>query len=693
MKFQISVLLAQAFIVPSLGMTSAGRRGHGLVGYGISMYRPVCAFACRDILSSATLNCTMAAESMPGMSMDMGEATTDPSCYATDDSFLQTLAYCISTRCQKESVPIWKIEKWWQLNVAGIAAQQPDPKESYQQALEKVSTPPTEVHMQGDPLNKTSLTDDTDYLTSWNADWAFPILDKRSETFGLVIMLSGVAFPIGFSLLRFLPFPALWWSKLNSWVIDPPLIGNKHSTPVLWNLFLMPTRGQALLIGYFTLINIVFASAGIFAIQPNSWNPGDNYGWLLTIISDRMGVLSFANLPLVFLYAGRNNFLLWITNWSHSTFMLLHRYLAVLAMLQAVLHSILWLRLDSHSGGLLAEQREPYWYWGAIGTLGLAILIPTSILPLRRKFYELFLAWHVAISILVVAGSYWHIVFRFEHQWGYEVWMFIVMAIWAFDRILRFLRLARNGIKYAHITIIDDDYVRVTVDGVAGNGHAYLYFPTLTWRVWENHPFSVASTTLPVASHARVKSVEQDIEKHPDVNTTRLSDSIESSSTHSAHGSHKTALTFLLRTQSGLTRHLRAKGGSIPVLVESGYGSHPDLSEYATLIAIAGGVGITAILPLVRAHTGRTKLYWGARTQALIDDFAGPLAHVSKETFVGKRMVIADVLEQELRGETERVVVVVSGPHGMADEVRDVVCKLGRTERVAVQLLEESFSW
>src|SRR5690242_12064562 len=39
-------------------MTSSGRRGYGLIGYGIDMYKPLCAYSCRAVIASATLNCT-----------------------------------------------------------------------------------------------------------------------------------------------------------------------------------------------------------------------------------------------------------------------------------------------------------------------------------------------------------------------------------------------------------------------------------------------------------------------------------------------------------------------------------------------------------------------------------------------------------------------------------------------------------
>jgi hypothetical protein len=69
--------------------------------------------------------------------------------------------------------------------------------------------------------------------------------------------------------------------------------------------------------------------------------------------------------------------------------------------------------MDSYA----SEAKLPYWIWGTIATMGMVILIPTSILPVRKKIYEVFLAWHVVISVLVVAGFYQHIIQRFAHQW------------------------------------------------------------------------------------------------------------------------------------------------------------------------------------------------------------------------------------------------------------------------------------
>ena len=486
-------------------------------------------------------------------------------------------------------------------------------------------------------------------------------------------------------------------TTFNAWFIDSPMIGSRHKAPIA-GLFHMPTRGQAFFISYLVAINVILSAAGMESRQPNSFYPTGRSREIATYVTNRVGVLSFANIALLFLYAGRNNVLLWLTNWSHGTFLLLHRWVAWIATLQAVIHSAIYLQFYVHDGTHSSESKSPYWIWGVVATLCMSILLPSSILPIRKNIYEFFLAWHVILSVFVLVGCLWHILERFQRQWGYENWIYTAIAIWAFDRAMRLFRLARNGIRTAQVSVIDEDYIQVSIENVSGAGHAYLYFPTLTWRMWENHPFSVASAVLPKpakqAPPPKIKHEVIDLEKHGGSSASSGSHSPErkNHSSPSATTETRIGLTFLLRTKAGLTSHLRAHN-TLPVLVESAYGPHEDLSAYSLLLCIAGGVGITACLPYLRAHPGAKKLYWGARSQGIVDAMAPSLAGVEMETFVGRRMSVVDVLRRELEGKEGSVVVLVSGPSEMADEVRGAVCEIGKRRKGEVKLLEEAFSW
>ena len=49
-----------------------------------------------------------------------------------------------------------------------------------------------------------------------------------------------------------------------------------------------------------------------------SW-PGKDDVQLGRYIADRTGIICFYNLPLMFLFAGRNDIFIWLTGWTYST--------------------------------------------------------------------------------------------------------------------------------------------------------------------------------------------------------------------------------------------------------------------------------------------------------------------------------------------------------------------------------------
>ncbi len=181
---KLSIILAACLhSVLVLSMVSSGRDGHGLIGYGISMYKPLCAYTCRDVLSSSTLDCSEHMHMSHDMHMGMG-ASTSPECYATDDAFLSSLAYCISTHCH--NVSVWELEKYWTMNVAGKQPDQPLPKATYQQTLANITAAPKDTLIMSEDLNRTMIVPNEDYQSSFNAQGLFEKMERRHETYGYV---------------------------------------------------------------------------------------------------------------------------------------------------------------------------------------------------------------------------------------------------------------------------------------------------------------------------------------------------------------------------------------------------------------------------------------------------------------------------------------------------------------------------
>lgn len=289
--------------------------------------------------------------------MDMSMEVPSPECYASNDPFLQTVAFCVSTHC--DDVPLWELEQWWSRRLTGRAADLPKPKQSYQEALAKVVARPNSTTPSDEMLMETSLVDEETYLANYNGNGAFEKNESTHVRYGLVLLLTGAGIPILLSLLRFLPFPDAFISRFNAQFIDAPALGTRHQVPFL-KTFIVPTRGQAFFIVYLWAINIILCSIGYQSRQPNSWYETTTLE-IARYIAYRTGVLSFANIALLILYSTRNNVLLWVTNWSHSTFLLLHRWLAVICTLQACIHSAILLQAYLADGTHSSESQKPYW--------------------------------------------------------------------------------------------------------------------------------------------------------------------------------------------------------------------------------------------------------------------------------------------------------------------------------------------
>lgn len=152
-------------------------------------------------------------------------------------------------------------------------------------------------------------------------------------------MLSGGVVPIFCSITRFLPFPAVLASRFTALIIDAPAYRSERWRSIFGNGSAL-SRGQALFINYFWLLNILFLLSGYKISTDTTWWRSSS-AELARQAANRAGMLSIANIALMILWAGRNSFVHYLTDWSPSTFVLLHRWLATISILQAAIHSLL----------------------------------------------------------------------------------------------------------------------------------------------------------------------------------------------------------------------------------------------------------------------------------------------------------------------------------------------------------------
>ncbi|KAF3047062.1 hypothetical protein E8E12_010925 [Didymella heteroderae] len=674
-----------------------------LIGYPITMYDPNCAFACRDIFAGAMLTCS--GHDHASGAHSHGQGATSPECYASDTSWLTTLGNCINATCT--DVAPWKLEKYWTERVTGRFTGV-EPKWTYQETLVHMqgSERPTRLLEEDEMLDFTANFDEDTWESTRGALEHFENAERTHSRYGIILLVVSFASPIIVTCLGQLPYMTSVLDKVRPRFVWPSLLGTYHVRALPFTLGNAPTIGQTWYIVLFVVLNIAFTAGGYTSFQypSNAWFP-DAWQEIMAYASARTGVLAFALAPLVILLSGRNNVLLWLTNWSHSTYMLLHRWVARIFTLQVILHSILEFMLYKRQGSVDAEQKEPYWIWGIVATIACVIMVVVSSLWFRRASYEIFLIMHIILAVFVLVGSWYHIELLFTRRWGYEFWLYAACAVWFTDRGARVARVLKNGMRRAEVTQITKDIVRIDIKGVRWDArpgrHTYAYFPTLNpLRPWENHPFSVVPTALLQSrSHSLATTASSSSSEHE--TTADIEKSGAGTVVHArrqrAVQTDTSGISLYVRKSTGLTKTLAAHT-SLLTLLDGPYPNNSTAAVFRTdrLVLIAGGIGITAVLPFI-AHHPNISLHWSLKTlsQGLKNDLATVLEGLREKTIsVGVRLDVKGLLEREENEGWSRIGVVVCGPGGLCDGVRDIVSKRARTSgKTRWELDVEAFSW
>lgn len=90
------------------------------------------------------------------------------------------------------------------------------------------------------------------------------------------------------------------------------------------------------------------------------------------------------------------------------------------------------------------------------------------------------------------------------------------------------------------------------------------------------------------------------------------------------------------------------------------------------------------------------RLTWSVSEAAkpLVDAIAlDGLAGVTKEVRVGRRFDVSELVAEEADAGWESIGVVVSGPGGLCDAVRESVVRAGRRSGTVFELEVDAYSW
>lgn len=389
-------------------------------------------------------------------------------------------------------------------------------------------------------------------------------------------------------------FKSSFINKIRSTISLPSTFTNKkHVTPVnFWKVFggYIPTRIETIvLFGYFALVFIFSGVRYHYVENDTIWTTRDAQA--ARYPGDRTGVLALYSLQLTFLFAGRNNFLIWLTGWKQSTFYTYHKWVSRFNFILILIHAG---SMHMQSVGMgyskFLARLDTFWYrWGIVAATFGGVLVVSAGYAVRKTYYEVFLLIHIICAAIFLAASWIH-----SKQFGYEQFTYALAAIWCFDRFVRIVRLVSFGARNAKVTVVSDEILKVVVPKhglwkAFPGAYGYLHYLTPT-TFFQSHPFTIIET----------------------------SDS---------------EITFVTKIKGGVTsqihNYLRKQPnqtGTIKISVEGPYGNPTSVQRYDTALLYSGSTGVAgpfahALKSVQSGKAQHIKLYWIIRHWHSVDWF------------------------------------------------------------------------
>jgi NAD(P)H-flavin reductase len=306
-------------------------------------------------------------------------------------------------------------------------------------------------------------------------------------------------------------------------------------------------------------------------------------------VADRTGIMAFGKIPLLILFAGRNNFLLWITGWSRSTCLHFHKILAWWMSLDTLIHSVAY---TMYVINYAKNMTKLYFQCGVAGTVLCGLLLLFALPPIRKAYYEFFFATHVLLAIGFIAMCWYHC-----RDLGWMEWMIAACCVWFFDRLVRVIRMCAFGFRTATVSVVGDNLFKVEVEKPFWWDHtpgtfSYLYFGGVLF--WESHPFCTVLEGDKLCAYITVKK-----------------------------GVTYRVFNKLLKNKNQMTWK---------VCLEGPYGGEAPraLHKYEDSLLIAGGSGVPGIVEHA-AKVNRGKLIWVAQTLQLVKAYKPLIANVKTD--------------------------------------------------------------
>ncbi|CDH11247.1 uncharacterized protein ZBAI_03033 [Zygosaccharomyces bailii ISA1307] len=313
--------------------------------------------------------------------------------------------------------------------------------------------------------------------------WAVLVLISSLENFGSRLYPNAT---LAFKKALSQRAPVRWFRRHVSM---PAFMNGKH-TRASRLLGVLPTRFESIILfGYFVLV-VIGESVNYEVIQHNTYWPHKR-DQISRYVGDRSAIIAMFIIIPTYLFAGRNNILLWLTGWKQSTFYTFHKWLARMAIASSLVHTLAMLLNVYWCHTIHRRKYTQYWRWGSVAIVAGAIMLFQSISFIRSHWYEFFLYGHIILALFFLIGVWIHL-----HELGYAEYAYATAAIWVFDRVVRILRIGSFGVRFAHVTMVDEETILMTIRDLptikkpTPGSFGYVYFLS-DWFFFQSHPFCI----------------------------------------------------------------------------------------------------------------------------------------------------------------------------------------------------------
>ncbi|RDW80077.1 metalloreductase [Coleophoma cylindrospora] len=342
---------------------------------------------------------------------------------------------------------------------------------------------------------------------------------------------------------------------------SPLKLGKMH-------LYLPPMGPVLIMIAYMVLIVVT----SFYAFHPKNFLEWEDIGY-------RTGFIAIAQIPFIVLLAGKRNLIGFFTGLGYERLSWLHRWVARALLFTILIHMGYWMTEWGKYNYIMVKLKTDF--LTRVGMAAFAILawlVLSSVAPVRGLAYEVFVVQHIISYLGFLVAVYFHV--PAENQ----KWVWIPLAFWAFDRVVRAGYLFYNNASIFHknstgvlacratFQPLDEAHTRVTILN-----------PPVTWQAGQ-HMFLACHSLAPLSSHPfTIASLPQDGKMEFIICAKK--------------GGTK---RFFNYAQKAFPTQSSSRNEGKPVLIEGPYARIRPLRQFDTLLFIAGSTGATFTMPLMR---------------------------------------------------------------------------------------------